>query len=401
MDSWTPIQLNLMKTGGNAKCAAYLKQKGVDANAPIKQKYESPAAQLYKEILKARVEGRPEPTELPKAKPRSGGFVGGGVTAKPGEDPYGMERLTGETDQQYIGRQTRLREEAKQRMASKFSGGSMGGAGSSGMGSGRMAGIGSDPNYNPNAGYGGPDLNVDGLVAGFGSALSTFGSVAKGAAVSAQSMIKDEQLQNMGSSLSSTGGSIWNTFASSVSSVAASLTQPDGGDGLEEFNRQMSSQRSATGSKYGGFGSDSMGGGSGGMANGGSMGGHSPTTSLQEAPGAPGEDRNGIEQLTGETDEQYIMRHTRLRDEAKARMAAKFGGGGLSSASSSSKASAQQPSWAPSAGATQARPAASPAGGRSAPTSGAWGGVVTTQKKAPAVKMKVEKPEDFFANFGA
>ncbi|KAI2488933.1 putative GTP-ase activating proteins for the small GTPase [Fragilaria crotonensis] len=56
MDSWTPVQLNLMKAGGNSKCAAFLKQKGVDPSSPIKQKYESPAAQLYKEILKARVE---------------------------------------------------------------------------------------------------------------------------------------------------------------------------------------------------------------------------------------------------------------------------------------------------------------------------------------------------------
>merc|ERR1712176_764433 len=57
---------------------------------------------------------------------------------------------------------------------------------------------------------------------------------------------------------------------------------------------------------------------------------------LQEAPGLPGEDRNGMERLTGETDEQYVLRQTRLRDEAKARMAAKFGGGGLSSAGPSS-----------------------------------------------------------------
>ena len=62
-----------MKMGGNKKCATYLKGKGVLPNTPIKQKYESPAAQLYKEVLKARVEGRPEPTTLPppKAKPAS------------------------------------------------------------------------------------------------------------------------------------------------------------------------------------------------------------------------------------------------------------------------------------------------------------------------------------------
>jgi ADP-ribosylation factor GTPase-activating protein 1 len=185
----------------NAKCAAFLKQKGIDASVPIKQKYESPAAQLYKEILKARVEGRPEPTELPKAQNRSGGnssapSSAGFGTPKPGEDPNGMERLTGETDQQYIARQTRLRDEARQRMAAKFSGGGA----MAGVGSSRMAGIGSDPNYNPNAGYS-TDLNVDSLVAGFGSASSSIGSVAKGAAASASSLIKDEQIQSIGGSV--------------------------------------------------------------------------------------------------------------------------------------------------------------------------------------------------------
>merc|ERR1712176_27112 len=71
---------------------------------------------------------------------------------------------------------------------------------------------------------------------------------------------------------------------------------------------------------------------------------------LQEAPGLPGEDRNGMERLTGETDEQYVLRQTRLRDEAKARMAAKFGGGGLSSSGPSSSSytpSAPRPTSAP------------------------------------------------------
>lgn len=395
------MQLNLMKAGGNAKCAAFLKQKGIDSSVPIKQKYESPAAQLYKEILKARVEGRPEPTELPKAQNRSGGYSSapsstGFGAPKPGEDPNGMERLTGETDQQYIARQTRLRDEARQRMAAKFSGG----GGMAGVGSSRMAGIGSDPNYNPNAGYS-TDLNVDSLVAGFGSALSSIGSVAKGAAASASSLIKDEQIQSI-------GGSVWNTFASSISTVAATLTQPDGGDGLEEFNRQMASQRSATGSKYSGFGSDTMVGGNN-RTNDGSMGSPSPSPmiQIQEAPGAPGEDRNGIERLTGETDDQYVVRQTRLRDEAKARMAAKFGGGGLSSASSasSSMSYSQRPPSAPSSAASPARPpppVPPRANTTSAPSSGNWGGVAATpQKKAPAVKLKVEDNDDFFAAFGA
>ena len=54
---------------------------------------------------------------------------GGGKGAP---DPNGMERLPGESDADYIARQTRLRDEAKARMAAKFGGGGMGGVGSGG-----------------------------------------------------------------------------------------------------------------------------------------------------------------------------------------------------------------------------------------------------------------------------
>lgn len=55
---------------------------------------------------------------------------GGGAKGAP--DPNGMERLPGESDADYIARQTRLRDEAKARMAAKFGGGGMGGVGSGG-----------------------------------------------------------------------------------------------------------------------------------------------------------------------------------------------------------------------------------------------------------------------------
>ena len=57
MDSWTPAQLKIMNDGGNKKFMDYITSKGIPASTPIKEKYESDAAQLYKEILKARAEG--------------------------------------------------------------------------------------------------------------------------------------------------------------------------------------------------------------------------------------------------------------------------------------------------------------------------------------------------------
>jgi hypothetical protein len=57
MDSWTPAQMEIMKFGGNQNCQSYLSAKGILPSTPIKQKYESDEAQLYKEIVKARAEG--------------------------------------------------------------------------------------------------------------------------------------------------------------------------------------------------------------------------------------------------------------------------------------------------------------------------------------------------------
>jgi hypothetical protein len=66
LDSWSKEQIARMKKGGNDKSNAFLQKYGIEARTPIKEKYDSPAAQLYKDVLKARVEGLPEPTELPK-----------------------------------------------------------------------------------------------------------------------------------------------------------------------------------------------------------------------------------------------------------------------------------------------------------------------------------------------
>lgn len=382
-----------MKMGGNNKCNEYLQKHGIGPRTPIKQKYESPAAQLYKQVLKARVEGRPEPTELPPPTPArppaSGGFCGvqGGGGGGAG-DPNGMERLAGETDQQYIARQTRLREEAKARMAAKFGNGGMGAVGSS-----RMAGIGSDPSYNPNSGYGG-DLGVDSLISGFGSALSSVGQGVSG-------LMQDQSVQ----SLKSKGASFWGNFASTVGTVASSIAGPDEGDGLSDLQRQIASKK-PTSSMYAGFGSDTYSGGGNTAGNAGSNSRAStPSTAgsgLQEAQGLPGEDRNGIERLSGESDEQYVMRQTRLREEARARMQAKFGGGGMSGVGSSSMTPPRNnPVSAPSSGNyAAAQPSFATNGGpaaRSAPTSG--NAPSSLRPKTPP-KAAINN-NDFFSSFGA
>lgn len=84
--------------------------------------------------------GRPEPTSLPPKKAPTNNNNMNAMSSisshsaggKGAPDPNGMERLPGESDADYIARQTRLRDEAKARMAAKFGRGGMGGVGSGG-----------------------------------------------------------------------------------------------------------------------------------------------------------------------------------------------------------------------------------------------------------------------------
>mmetsp|Transcript_18822 Transcript_18822/g.41944 ORF Transcript_18822/g.41944 Transcript_18822/m.41944 type:complete len:241 (+) Transcript_18822:194-916(+) len=134
MDSWNEKQIQKMKVGGNLKCIDFLKSHGVAKTTPIPQKYNTPAAMLYKDRVDAEANGRPLPTELPAVAEASG----------EGTDP-----LAGESEADYVARQRRLQEQARDRMRAKF-------GTSSGLSSGgRMAGLGSDPSYQPGAGGGG------------------------------------------------------------------------------------------------------------------------------------------------------------------------------------------------------------------------------------------------------
>lgn len=49
MDSWTEKQINLMKNGGNNKFNDFLKAYDIKKETPIANKYNQPAAILYKD----------------------------------------------------------------------------------------------------------------------------------------------------------------------------------------------------------------------------------------------------------------------------------------------------------------------------------------------------------------
>jgi hypothetical protein len=72
MDAWTDKQITQMKVGGNQQCNDFLQKHGIAVShtASTRDKYDSPAAELYRQVLHARVEGKPEPTVLPEKEQR-------------------------------------------------------------------------------------------------------------------------------------------------------------------------------------------------------------------------------------------------------------------------------------------------------------------------------------------
>lgn len=103
MDSWTQKQIEMMSNGGNAACNSFLKQHNVSsATHSISQKYNSPAASLYKSRLLAIVEKREPPTELPPSA------KGGGDQ---NTDHQGSDPLPGESEAEYVARQRKLQQE--------------------------------------------------------------------------------------------------------------------------------------------------------------------------------------------------------------------------------------------------------------------------------------------------
>jgi len=81
MDSWKPDELRRMQVGGNQAAVDFLAKYGVPKSIPIKEKYNSPAAELLREKVKALAAGKafsdPHPSTV-KAPARAAPAAGGG-----------------------------------------------------------------------------------------------------------------------------------------------------------------------------------------------------------------------------------------------------------------------------------------------------------------------------------
>lgn len=102
-----------MRCGGNDKCNAFLKQYGVSKETMIPQKYNSPAALLYRDRLSAEVEGRPLPTQLPSPQSSISTSNNGSTKSTVSSVAGGTDPLPGETEAQYVARQKQLQEEVR------------------------------------------------------------------------------------------------------------------------------------------------------------------------------------------------------------------------------------------------------------------------------------------------
>ena len=74
MDAWNPDQLKKMQCGGNSAMNEFFQRYGVQKHTDIKDKYNSQAAEFYREKIKAEAEGRsytpPDPSSVAKPKPK-------------------------------------------------------------------------------------------------------------------------------------------------------------------------------------------------------------------------------------------------------------------------------------------------------------------------------------------
>jgi len=65
MDAWKPVQLRMMELGGNDRFRRFLQAQGVPENLPIRELYNTRAAEWYRRDLRAWAEGTPRPEPLP------------------------------------------------------------------------------------------------------------------------------------------------------------------------------------------------------------------------------------------------------------------------------------------------------------------------------------------------
>lgn len=92
MDAWNPDQLKKMQSGGNGAMNDFFAKYGVAKNVDVREKYNSPPAEFYREMIKARVEGRDYTPPNPSTVKKMAGSLHGdaGARSRSGNDGWGL-----------------------------------------------------------------------------------------------------------------------------------------------------------------------------------------------------------------------------------------------------------------------------------------------------------------------
>ena len=192
MDSWKEREIKAMQFGGNGKFNSFLSSHGVSKETPISAKYDSAPAELYKDIMSARLDGRPEPTELPVREKKNLEY----------ESSFSPDFNSLETPYE---REARLKREAQERLRAKF-----GAGGINNQAGGSHAWVNPEGNNSNNS-------STDDYLASVTSTLSYWGTktteILKPVGEKVVTTVRDPKLVDNVKSSATAG---WNTVVSTV-----------------------------------------------------------------------------------------------------------------------------------------------------------------------------------------
>jgi ADP-ribosylation factor GTPase-activating protein 1 len=219
MDAWKEREIKAMRLGGNSKLIQHFKQYNVD-KLSIKEKYNTPAAAMYREIMTCLKEGRPVPTdiqpfidEIETENQRINTYANSGTSGNnsiSSSSYSSVSSSSGTNESAAIEKELRARKEAEERLRAKFGEGGLKGQS-----------VGYNPYQNNNNGGGNdlPDINIDKVAMFASSTLKGLADVAK---VGAKAVV--DTGRDLSKKVVDTG--VTDKLAGAVTSIKGTVTDP-------------------------------------------------------------------------------------------------------------------------------------------------------------------------------
>jgi len=358
MDSWTDQQIQSMRLGGNKKLIDWFAQHGISQSMSIKDKYHSPAAELYRLRLQALRDGKEPPSKLPEGSSSSSYVPSNGD-----ETPYDREM--------------RLRREAQERLRAKFGDGGL-----------RGSAVSSQPlppnMYDDDTGRRGLPVNIDHeeLKRKGGEALnamsSAFSMLSTAASEKLSEVSRNAESSDTFNDLKSKTSEGLSVFSNKASSWWSQANQYFGQDGAAQQSRAPPAETPEERAER-----------------------EAAEERMRQKFGDRGLKTNAISSQYGDV-QAHVEAQERERAAAAERLRQKFGDGGMQSVSSSSSPVPEMTSPStPSTGKGLQLRSSKPAAASAVEDMDSFRPV-----RAPASKPTAEPkkppptPDDFFSDFG-